>query len=273
MTQGKSQVKLLTIQKFADICGTTPKALRLYESKGILRPFKIDLANKYRFYSFEQAKDLMYIKLFQNFGFSLTEIKSLLRKHNLTDFINQKINTKQFEIIEKQKEKDFLVYIKKFLLEKANSKQIIKTEIGPFKLITKVVKDGDYSKIAQYLTDLRKVADELKIETGSDEFAFYLDQNYKPQHTMLEVAFEIEDDNLPENLSLPEGITIKDFNITTVRIYKYKGPYEYLNLIYQKLIQDYKIHNSKEAFFDIYKNPSKEISKYDLLTEIVFPQS
>ncbi len=273
MTQGQSQVNLLTIQRFADICATTPKALRLYERKGILKPFKIDRTNKYRSYLPDQARNLMQIKLLQNFGFSLTEIKTLFRKHNISEVLDQKIKAKQQEILEEQRENNFLLYIKKFLLESPDFSQIIETEIGPFKMITKQIDNGQYSKIAEYLTNFRKIVNDLGLKTGTDEFTFYLDHNYNPQHSKLEVAFKVEDTQLPHNLQLPEGINIKDFPLSQVKIFKYKGPYEYLNLVYQKLIQDYQLLNSKKPFFDIYKNTSKETSRYDLLTKTVFPQS
>lgn len=270
MTQGQSQVNLLTIQKFADLCGTTPKALRLYEKKGILKPFKLKSSNNYRFYSVDQARDLMQVKLLQNFGFTLSEIKSLARKQKISDALSKRIELHNKELLEKQKKGEFLTFIKSFLLEDPNNNLITNSEIGPIKLITKKIDNGEYKKIAQYLGELRQVVKELGLKTGTDEFAFYLDKNYKPQHTKIEVALPIEVET-PFNIQLPENVEIKEYPTTQTKVFTYRGPFEYLNLVYQKLIQEYKL-KSNGPYFDVYKNASEKISKYDLVTEIIFPQ-
>ena len=70
--------ELLKISELADFCGTTPKALRLYEKKGILVPCKIDPQTGYRYYSADQVKKLNVLVELQELGFSLNEIKKIM---------------------------------------------------------------------------------------------------------------------------------------------------------------------------------------------------
>src|SRR3989338_472751 len=76
MTQGQSQVNLLTIKQFAEVCRTTPRTLRFYEKKGLFKPAVIDTFNKYRFYHPSQAREFLKIKLLQNFHVPLKQIKA-----------------------------------------------------------------------------------------------------------------------------------------------------------------------------------------------------
>ena len=70
--------ELLKISELADFFGTTPKALRLYEKKGILVPYKIDPQTGYRYYSADQVKKLNVLVELQELGFSLNEIKKIM---------------------------------------------------------------------------------------------------------------------------------------------------------------------------------------------------
>ena len=51
--------ELLKISEIADFFGTTPKALRIYEQKGIIIPCKIDPESGYRYYSADQVKNAL----------------------------------------------------------------------------------------------------------------------------------------------------------------------------------------------------------------------
>jgi len=71
--------ELLKISELADFFGTTPKALRLYEKKGIIIPSKVDPQTGYRYYSADQVKKLNVLVELQELGFSLNEIKKIMK--------------------------------------------------------------------------------------------------------------------------------------------------------------------------------------------------
>ena len=85
---------LLKISEIADFFGTTPKALRIYEQKGIIIPCKIDPESGYRYYSADQVKKLNLLIELQALGFSLKEIKKImdggLKSQQFLDALNSK---------------------------------------------------------------------------------------------------------------------------------------------------------------------------------------
>ena len=51
--------QLLKIGELAGLCNVSPKALRVYEKRGLIKPVKIDEESGYRYYSADQVKDLI----------------------------------------------------------------------------------------------------------------------------------------------------------------------------------------------------------------------
>ena len=89
--------ELLKISELADFYDTTPKALRLYEKKGILIPSKVDAESGYRYYSADQVKKLNVIVELQELGFTLNEIKKILDGGLKSESFMEALNTKKIE--------------------------------------------------------------------------------------------------------------------------------------------------------------------------------
>lgn len=68
---------MYTIRDFAALCGVTPRALRLYEEKGLLSPAR-DPENQYRLYDKQAHEQIKTILFFRGLGFSLQDIQTLL---------------------------------------------------------------------------------------------------------------------------------------------------------------------------------------------------
>jgi MerR family transcriptional regulator, copper efflux regulator len=71
----------LSIGEIAKASGASPKALRLYEKKGMLRVKRE--ANGYRLYPSHQLEAVRSIKRFQDLGFTLKEIQLLMEKRDI----------------------------------------------------------------------------------------------------------------------------------------------------------------------------------------------
>jgi len=67
---------MLTIQKFADLAGTTRRTLIFYDQKQLFQPKKV-AANGYRYYDYDQLYDVTFILELRRLGLSITEIKLL----------------------------------------------------------------------------------------------------------------------------------------------------------------------------------------------------
>lgn len=76
------------ISEFASITGVTPKTLRYYEEKGLLKPYYTDNKNGYRYYDGRKTTEILMIQQLKALGFTLKEIKDfILHKYSLDDKI------------------------------------------------------------------------------------------------------------------------------------------------------------------------------------------
>ena len=152
MTQRKSQVKVLSIKKFAEICHTTPRTLRFYEQKGLIKPYAINPITKYRSYDARQAREFLRIKLLQNYGIPLGELQILAKNQQLDTKLEEQLVKVKAAIAEKQKEYKFLNTMKSFLFEK-DMKNVFKREVFPAKeLFCMRFFDADYKDMAYVLS-------------------------------------------------------------------------------------------------------------------------
>lgn len=71
-----------TIGELSEICDISKSALRLYDEKGLLKPSGRDDNNNYRLYSEKQIPDALMIREMKRRGFSMGEIKKLVKNHN-----------------------------------------------------------------------------------------------------------------------------------------------------------------------------------------------
>ena len=93
-----------TLKEVCDLCGVTRRAVQGYEKEGLVESSD---RNKYGhlLYDAEAQKQIAHIKLFQQFGFAVKEIKGLMNasEGEIREAIEEKIicmKAKQIEIEE-----------------------------------------------------------------------------------------------------------------------------------------------------------------------------
>ncbi|MFI5265217.1 MAG: MerR family transcriptional regulator [Candidatus Levyibacteriota bacterium] len=267
---------LLTIQEFAKLCRSTPRTLRLYEQMDLLKPVDRGKWNNYRLYDPNQGRLFFRIKLLQNFHVSLEEISKVLKTEATQDFLTDKVATLYKEIEEKQKEYRFLRKFKKFFFEESLS-QLVKVEtLGPYFLFGKVVAEEHYHLLTSDFEALSELADALHLGRTKLSITLYLEpEKYKPLSTQIEISVVVKKGKIPSGEHLPEGYFLKEMPKTKVYSYKYKGPYEFITLIYERLHELEITKNLPVDFqpfditFDDFRNKKRSI--YDLTTRICFP--
>ncbi len=271
MTQSESQVKVLNIKKFAEICHTTPRTLRFYEQKGLIRPYAIDPFTKYRSYDARQARDFLRIKLLQNFGIPLNELQELVKNKQLQHKLEQQLKQVKEDLEEKQREYTFLNAMNSFLFEEDMSNVFTKELFPQRKLFCMEVKDADYKDMALYQKQLLDEANRLHLSFGKEQYTFYHTTRYEPKGTKLELAVACDQNR--KNLTFASGFSFKQFPKTEALVYTYEGPYEYFSVIYQKLYSYIEQHKIKLTgnVFDVYDLSYKQKSKYAMKTKLVFP--
>lgn len=70
---------MYTIGQFSRIGRISTKTLRFYDDLGLIKPAHVDKWNSYRYYSADQVSDILLINELKEYGFSLEEIKKLVR--------------------------------------------------------------------------------------------------------------------------------------------------------------------------------------------------
>lgn len=96
------------IGEFSHLCETTIKTLRYYDKINLLKPAVVDKFSGYRYYDDAQMKQLFEIKKLQKVGFSLSEIKTIMKEKDVS-MIEKKIielekeYKEKFDILEEKK--------------------------------------------------------------------------------------------------------------------------------------------------------------------------
>ena len=132
---GEQEMELLKIGELASLAGVSSKALRLYESKDIIKPVKVDPETGYRFYSAEQCEIVEALVALQDMGFSLNEIKMLLQgqatKEELQDLFSEKRRVLQETIWKVQGQIEEMEKLEESLCSEKNASSAEKNDEKP----------------------------------------------------------------------------------------------------------------------------------------------
>ncbi len=285
MTQGESQVnvstqlntsisKLLSLKKFAEICMVSPRTIRFYDQKDLLKPIYVDKWTKYRYYSPEQARDFLRIRFMQNFSIPLRQIKTVIDSDSSDSYLEERLKKLNEEIEEKKTEYEGLEKLRKLFFENLSLDKVFKTEnIGPFNLFCLKVEHGSYDSIDDYRLQIRKEAQRLGLKAEENDLTLYSETDYRPKNVSLEVAV-ICDKDYSQEIKAPDNYYFRVFPETKALVYDYHGPKSYFILVYQKLF-DYLEKNNiklKGSNFDISQGePLGNKSSFSAKTRLVFP--
>ncbi len=262
----------LTVAEFARVCQVTPRTIRWYQQKGLITPIKVDEWNKYAYFAPEQSLLVFQIKLLQQVGLPLREIRTKLS--NSQPSLDKELKRLDEFIKQKQKEMELLKEINSIIsLNKFNLRE---ETAGPYKLFCYRIEKGDYSKLDAYINELRRVAESVKLKVLDKEITFYLDPElkYKPKNSNLEVALIISGQpkfGLPK---LSNNYYFRDFLPTKALTFNFRGPSNYLSLVYNKIdkyVKEKEIRIKSPVFETYLKNAINTGSPYDYITKIAYP--
>lgn len=187
------------IGEFSHLCETTIKTLRHYDKINLLKPSKVDSFTGYRYYEENQIKILEKIKQLQYAGFSLKEIKKLLKETN-----QEKLN-KQIENIREENSKKIMILQK---LKNHMTKQGVELITNPnFLIVGKITTLKERNSIIKAIEQIDKKQD--------NHF-----KNYDMIIEIYEKGYEEKNINCLIGRILPENI--KD-NPNILLSYKKKG--------------------------------------------------
>lgn len=101
--------RMYTIGDISRICGIPASKLRYYDSRGVIRPCRIDESNGYRYYDDEAIMQMSLLKYYQDCGFKLRDIVKLMERMNLDNLdrmFTEHLHNLELMMVKIQKERD-----------------------------------------------------------------------------------------------------------------------------------------------------------------------
>lgn len=269
------QKNYLKINQFAEICRTTPRTVRFYEQKGLIKPIYIDSFTKYRYYTEEQARQFLRLRLLHDFHIPLNKLQEIVKTNKVKEALEEELKHFKEQMLEQKREYEYLTRMKDFLYDEDDIGKYLKEEsFGPYVFFSQLIKKGAYDDTYDYWQDTKEAADKLGIKYEYEYFMLYANRHYNPKDTDIEIALICKNPEEFEGVTLPESISLKKFPKTKVLSYEYKGPFGYFIILYQHLNEYIDSNNLTKSLvsFDYYiGHQDNEKSQYDYLTKICFP--
>lgn len=264
---------MLKIGDFSRLSMISIRMLRYFDEKDVLKPYKIDLENNYRYYLESQLVTACKIKSLQNMGFTISEIKNILLDDSDLEkaVLNQRIKLlkEQQNIISSINSIDLL---------------LVKINKGENMNYSVVVKEIPNLNVLSYRTKINKYEDEfilwrevnnfivknnIKLAEPCYPMAIFHDLEYKENNIDVEVQIAIEKECESSN-------TVKFLNRDSLKVISitFKGDYSQIQYINESAA-NYALTNGLKftgPMFNIYHiSPATEKNPDNYITESCFP--
>lgn len=188
----------MTIGDFSRISNLSPKALRLYDKQGILKPVTVDPITGYRYYTPMQVIESERIRILRSLDMPLEEIRSFLDEKDPT-VLRERLGNYRVELekrvmsmrrnmdlldqLTEKREEIFLNYV--VVVKEVDDQPVISTRIE-----TSISKIGDnmaraFSKVCEHMA-------KIGITTDGVGIALYHCQEFDPEHLDIEVAMAVD---------------------------------------------------------------------------------
>ncbi len=277
----------ISIGKFSQITSLSPRALRLYEEKGLLSP-KRDLFNNYRFYSSDQIETGLKIKTLSWMGFSCAEIDQVLaylenpaaNEARIEQLFKQKLAQTQIEIQKLKKVEEVLQGRKAIEVLYMTSTEPVVKEIPEIRVISKrgsgapqEVIPGLIGAVMQQIFSPANQRGNVNINGPITLLFRHETLTRTPEEGgMAHMEFEIA---VPVvgRISVEPGFDVKSLPGGKMVTLIYTGPYHEVGGAYTKAIDYVGSHGLKMNGLcrEMYLNNPQEVPESKLMTEIQIP--
>lgn len=224
---------MLSIGEFSRVTQLSVKALRLYHEKGILVPGKVDIKSKYRYYRSADVEKGMMIQRLKRMGFSLEEIKNILREcsddREMVELVEKKLQDIEGTLRKYGEMKQQLV----MFLDSAEGEQGLNNEA--FRVEREEIPDlwicgirytGKYSHVGRLFGVLFRKCGRW---SAGKPFSLYYDGDYKEDGADIEACVPVK-----KEISI-EGAECRRLTGGKAVTLIHRGPYEELGRSYSRI--------------------------------------
>lgn len=267
---------MLSIGEFSKICRVSAKTLRYYGEVGLLEPDAIDPENGYRYYSVGQLGRMLLISRLKSYGFSLSEIKSVLDDPGGVA-LRAALGRKRAEA--ERKVRDLEAVLGQMEADVSNLEkggpimayfdaiEVRLIETAPANLLSdrRTMSGADYALgYGKYFERLYERIRTEKLTPAGSPMTIYHSPEYDPSGNDTEFAVPIEEKAAGTG-RLPGRLCAKSV---------LKGPYAGLTSVYAKVREwiEKEGYEPADPPREVYlTDPDKAGSPEDLVTEVYFP--
>ncbi|MGQ4876914.1 MAG: MerR family transcriptional regulator, partial [Promethearchaeia archaeon] len=269
----------ISIGRFSLMTRLSIKALRLYDKKGILVPEFKDNITGYRYYSIPQIEQGIKIKILTQLGFGLNDILNILKsaemknEPKLKEIFEKKLHQTRLEIKRLKKIEEILLNNKPMEVLYMNVSEPVIKKVPKLRIISKREKGVYGETIPKLIGEIMQQIfnpdnQRLNVKIAGPIMFISHDKEYKEYDADIEVAVPITG-----KITADDDFEIKFLPECEVISVIYTGPYENLNLGYQKVF-DYALKNKLKIqglSREIYLNNPQDTEPDKLMTEIQLP--
>lgn len=183
------------IGEFSKITSLTVKALRYYDDQGLLRPSARDESG-YRLYSEEDYRTARRIALLRRFGFSIAELRDVLRgsgsDEELAVYLREKQQLLEQEMRRKQAQMDALENAIASFSREQEEAEAMETEQKelPAQWVLSARFRGAYPDVSRQIGALYKAA---KGGASGPPFSLYYDDEYRDGDADIELCLPVRE--------------------------------------------------------------------------------
>jgi effector-binding domain-containing protein len=277
----------ISIGKFSQITSLSPRALRLYDEKGLLSP-KRDRFNNYRFYTSEQIESGLKIRTLSWMGFSCAEIDEIMayldnpigHEPRLEQLFKQRLAQTQIEIQKLKKVEEILQGKKAIEVLYMTSTEPVIKEIPEIRVISKrgsgapqAVIPGLIGAVMQQIFSPSNQRGNVNINGPITLLFNHASLTQLPGEGGIELMeFEIAVP-IVGRISVEPGFDVKSLPGGKMVTLIYTGPYHEVGGAYTKAIEYLGSHGLTMTgqCREMYLNNPQEVPESKLMTEIQIP--
>lgn len=273
----------ITIGRFSSLTYLSQKALRLYDSRGILVPEVKDRFTGYRYYTVSQIEGALKIKTLCSLGFGLSEISDILSAFAAGDdeTVRQLLTRRHRETMA---EIGRLENIQSLLVEKRDFSELFAMNVSepvikevPALRVISGRKTGTYEGVccevsgALFSILFSQINQKNGVTITEPCISLCYDNEYREADADIEMAIPVQGPVVIDNPSY----TIRTLSAEKVISVVYKGPYEHegFSVAFENAFRFAAEHNLETEGPDrqVYLNDPDVTPAEELLTEIQIP--